>query len=220
MPLYKISYMNYIVCLLFLALLSSQCQKKQTDAQNQIHWNKILIKGEITVSAIYGNIFEKMIIGTNQNILETTDSGRTWKTVAANVDKIDQFDNEGDTLFAISLGKDYFSLNNGNEWHLLAYDRIRNYNTQVSTSKGDLYKFILTSVGEQGLPAEVQHSSDNGVSWQNVFPFKNYIMSIYADKQDKIYLGAWGVTWDESKSYFVELKNPEDAILYYSYNSK
>jgi len=213
--------MNYIVCLFFLAFLSSQCQKKQTAAQDQIQWNKIVIKDELAVDAIYGNIYDRLIIGANLKILKTVDSGKTWITVAGNLDQIREFTANGDTLFAVSDGKDYFSLNNGDTWQLLAYDRVRRTNpNQISTSKGYLYKFVGHSQGEDALPAEVLMSFDQGMSWKNVFPFKHYITSIYADKQDKIYMGAFGVTWDENRSTFLALKNPVDAIIYYTHNSK
>lgn len=200
-------------------MFSMACRKNQTKDPTPatIQWSKVAVKGEGLISAFYGDINEQMIVGTNLNLLKTSDKGATWKTVARNIDQVREFVVSGDSLIAISLGKDLFSFDKGDSWQLLSYDRMLDLDKiqvlEVVTTNNNIYKYIQNADGENALPYDVLMSSDNRVSWKNVFPYKHYITDIYVDNSDKVYLGIWGATWNGQS--FVSTNPPDDAIIYY-----
>jgi hypothetical protein len=190
------------------------CEKKENSKLPApiVQWNKIVIKDEFQVSAIYGDIDREMIIGTNQNILKTADSGRTWINVAQNVNTIREFRVSGDTLLGISGWPNYYSLNNGTSWQVLGKEMTPDSSKWIVTIGNLSYKIIHHADGENALPNDVLQSSDNGETWQSVFPYQHYITKMYADNFGKLYLGIWGATWNGTG--FIS-NNPDDAIMYY-----
>lgn len=210
------------IYILVIALLSVGCKKRQINeiTPANIQWNKIVIPGELQVSAMYGNIYEKMTVATYLNIVITADSGKTWKRVASNV-QINEFITNGDSLIAISSGTDYYSLNNGESWNTLNYNRIPKpqqnpleYPERLFTiDNNHMYKFISHFNGELTLPTEVLFSSNGGLLWKNIFPYKHAIGPIYIDVENKVYLGTSSAPWN---GFGFESSNPQDAIVYYT----
>lgn len=208
--------MHNLIYSLAIGLLSVGCRKNQNNDPPpvDIQWNKIIIKDEIAVSSFYGDIDNEMIIGTTHNILKTTDKGATWVKVAQNVNSVQEFIVNGDSLLAISGWPNYYSLDNGNTWQVVSREILPNDLKQVVTSKNDIYKYVLNVDGENGLPSDVLLSGDNGTTWQNVFPYKHYIQGIHVDKADKVYLGVWGgITWKDERFF---ANNTQEAIIYYT----
>lgn len=211
-------YLNYFLA---LGLLFVGCSKEQNSGSTptDMQWNKIVIKGEFAVFAMYGNIDEYLLAGTDLNLLKTTDKGLIWKTVISRIDQIREFSLNGDTLIAIGLGKDFYSFDEGDTWQLLLPDRLPKTNqrpAEVKTSNNYIYKYIHNADGENGLPSDVLLSTDNGLSFKNVFPYQHYITSIYADNTDKVYLGIYGLVWKPDLPGFASANDPEDAIIYYT----
>jgi len=90
------------------------------------------------------------------------------------------------------------------------------YRGALNTSNGLIYQVKGNSSGELGLPADLLVLMNNGISWRNIFPYKESIYSIALDQQNRLYVGVNNtVMWEESKGYFDEhLEN--NAAFYYS----
>lgn len=202
-------------CILFTGILFWGCRSHHDpdNAESAIEWNKMTIKGELSVGTFYGDIDKELIVSTDVNIFKTTDGGKTWRKVAQNVNKVRQFYLNGDTLFAISGWPNYYSLDDGESWQMMSIEIPWDSPKQVITSDHRFFEYVMHADGENALPSQVLYSSDNGSTWKDVFPYKHYITSIYLDAQDKVYVGAGGFTWTESG--FVS-NNPDDAIIYYT----
>lgn len=208
--------MYYFIYILAFELLSLGCKKIYNEPQPAgLQWSKIVIKDEYLVSATYKNINGQIIAGTNQKIVRTTDRGNTWTVVARDVNQIREFIVDKDTLFAIADWFDYYSLDDGISWQVLNYDRISINKSQIASNGKYMFKLVRNADGENALPTDVLMSEDNGRSWINIYPYKNYITSIYVDNQNKIYLGMSGHVWDNNTRRFLEPNNPYDAIIYY-----
>jgi hypothetical protein len=206
-------YKCFVVFAAFFAVCNKQGSGKNAQAYE---WKKIVLPGEGLVASFYGDIYDRMIVGTNQNIVRFTDSGRSLQIVAANVDQVSELIMKNDTLFALSLGIDHYSLNKGDSWQKLPYARVpelyRGKNA-VKISTGKLFRLERKNDGEIALPVNVLMSENAGTDWKNVFPYKHNIIMLFADARDKVYLGIFGAVWKEQKGFVA--KNPEDAIIYY-----
>jgi len=113
--------MYNLIYIFAIGLLSVGCGKNQNNEPppSDIQWTKIVIEDEFHVRSFYGDIDKEMIIGTNQNILKTTDKGLTWKKVAQNINMVYEFILKEDTLFGLSGWPNYYSLDEGDTWHVI-----------------------------------------------------------------------------------------------------
>ncbi len=193
---YKKICMNSVIYFSICLLLFTGCSKSQNNApSDDVEWNKIIFKDQISVTAFYGNINDQMIVGTDKGLFKTTDKGVTWKTTITRIDQVRKFVAIRDTIFGISLGSDLYSLDEGDSWRLLNYDIVPSLDhPPVISSENVIYKFVTVPQGENALPSKLLQSTDNGVSWKNIFPYNQYITSLYIDNTDKLYVGAWGAT--------------------------
>lgn len=193
-----------------LLLTIQSCSPDDTKVTPQPEWEKIEFADQGAIYSIYGDLENTMLLGTSRSIIKLTDNGKVIHQVLLN-ETIIGFRKENDTLFAASNPKNYYSIDNGDTWH--ASDKgFEPYHTkELRDSKGILYHHVALPNGELITPSLILKSSDNGTNWENIFPYKHFVYSIYLDSKDRLFLGINGWEWD-GKSFVV---TGNTAILYY-----
>ena len=208
------------LCVLFLVILIIiSCDTKNESIVVEKQWIKIEIEGEhAPVYAIYGNIDGSLMVAMYGKILKTDDGGKNWTKKLEVLDDIGSIKMSHDTLLAISNFTDYYSLDQGINWEILAQDLPLNYVETVQTTTGIVYRRQENSNGELGLPTSLFESRDGGHSWKNIFPFQASIYSIYTNEENNLYVGINNtVIWNEERGSFEEnLEN--NSAFYYSKN--
>jgi photosystem II stability/assembly factor-like uncharacterized protein len=198
-------------------LFSFSCEKNEGE-KNINSWTKVIVPDVSTVYCLYGNIDHELVIGGLSEIVKTKDGGKNWSTVKVDVTAYELREHQ-DTLLAISLYnsgyQDFYSLDNGDTWTLKENKSLENLRTRVVTaSNGIMYKIVDPKTYPKQ-PDSVLKSTDGGNSWEDIFPYKHYIYSIYLDKTDRLYIGVIGWDWNEATKVFDTNTGGNNAILYY-----
>jgi photosystem II stability/assembly factor-like uncharacterized protein len=193
----------------------------QVGEKNINSWTKVTVLDALTIYCLYGNIDHELVIGGLNEIKKTKDGGKNWSTVKVDVTAYELREHQ-DTLLAISLYnsgyQDFYSLDNGDTWTLKKTKSLEDLRTRVvTTSNGIMYKIVDPRTYPKQ-PDSVLKSTDGGNSWEDIFPYKHYIYSIYLDKTDRLYIGVIGWEWKEETKVFDTNTEDNNAILYYLNN--
>lgn len=213
---------RHIQYLFILSILFSfSCEMNQVGEKNINSWTKVIVPNTLTIYSLYGNIDHELVIGGLSEIVKTKDGGKNWSTVKVDVTAYELREHQ-DTLLAISLYnssyQDFYSLDNGNTWILKRNKSLVDLRTRVvTTSNGIMYKIVDPGTYPKQ-PDSVLKSTDGGNSWEDIFPYKHYIYSIYLDKTDRLYIGVIGWDWKEETKVFDTNTEDNNAILYYLNN--
>jgi len=200
-----------VISLIILCCFS--CKKNLDNSLKENNWVKLIVPEAQTINSMIGNIDTELIIGSN-GIRKTRDKGNSWSIVNEHI-SVRKFIKKADTLFAVltSTYDAYYSLDNGDNWTIYDDEIMADFLLKpVTLSNGTIYK-IEPDLTYPKRPDQVLKSTDNGNTWVNVFPFQHYIYSIYADENDRLYLGVSGWQWDETNQYFDS--SNKNAIIYY-----
>jgi photosystem II stability/assembly factor-like uncharacterized protein len=199
------------LCSVLVLLLTLQSCKSEDDVAPQVQWEKIDFPNQGAIYSIHGSLEDGMLLGTLRAIIKVTDNGKTSREVLIVNEPITNLIQDGDVITAVTLIMNYSSSDGGETWHYSdkPYSPFRN--TQLYDSKGTIYHHVSLNNGPLGTPSLIMRSTDNGTNWENIFPYKHYVYSIYLDSKDRLYLGINGATWDGQS--FNSANTP--AILYY-----
>jgi len=102
-------------------------------------------------------------------------------------------------------------MDEGETWKVSAKGLTPYDQKEFRDSQGILYHHIALSNGELVTPSLILRSMDDGTNWENIFPFKHYVYSMYIDSKDRLYLGINGMEWDGVSFSCSDIT----AILYY-----
>ena len=210
----KILITNVLICLVFLF----SCKKDELEPQSNYQWTKIEVPEAGTIYSFSGNIENELIIGGLGEIRKTTDKGNIWSVVQDSITAY-EIRKSQDTLFAIALYNstytDYYSLDNGNTWHIHDNKSLEDLSVNtVTNSNGTIYKIVDPGTFPKQ-PDQVLKSSDGGSTWVDVFPYKRYIYAIYLDDDERLYLGVNGWEWDENTNSFDTDSGGNNGLIYY-----
>ncbi|MEL6591731.1 MAG: hypothetical protein AAFQ68_16685 [Bacteroidota bacterium] len=199
-----------LLCLLLLSL--SACNSFNLfDRQPQ--WELLRVPEAGTVHDIAGDIEETLVVGGLDKIFLTEDQGESWQIVMEDV-TTRRFEMRGDSLYVFSLGDGtFYSLDMGQTWTESNEALIDEFRFEVSLSNGDRYRWVA-DVTFPKEPDLIERTTD-GTNWENVFPFMRYVYSLYADDQDRVYVGTSGWDWNEEKGGFVVVPGRSDGLVYY-----
>lgn len=203
------AHIFYVVLALLLAFQS--CNPDDDKVTPQSQWEKIEFEGQGAIHSIYGSLEDHLLLGTSQAILKLTDQGKVSRQVLQLDAPVGEFMAIGDTLYAITNFKNYYSSDEGETWKESAKGLVAFNKRELRDSKGTLYNHVALANGELITPSLILRSTDNGTNWENIFPFKHYVYSVYLDGKDRLYLGINGWPWDGTS--FSGTGNT--AILYY-----
>lgn len=190
------------------------CKKDTDNPQTENKWVKLTVPEAQTIHSMTGNIDTELIIASSDGIRKTRNMGNSWSNVKENI-SVRKFRKKADTLFAVltSTFDAYFSLDNGDNWTIYDDEIMADFLLKpVTLSDGTIYK-IEPDLTYPKRPDQVLKSTDNGNTWVDVFPFQHYVYSIYADEDDRLYLGIIGWEWDEINQNFDS--SNKNAIIYY-----
>ncbi|TBW26553.1 two-component regulator propeller domain-containing protein [Gramella sp. KN1008] len=170
-----------------------------------------------TVYSMYGSLQNELIIGGLGNIFKTTNKGVNWSIVQNDITAYELREKQ-DSIFAIALYnstyKDFYTLDNGDSWHLHNKKSLQDLRTRsVTTSKGITY-LVVSSETFPKQPDIVLRSNDGGSTWVDIFPYKHSIYSIYLDSDDNLYLGTNDWEWDETADTFDTNNKNNIGIIY------
>jgi photosystem II stability/assembly factor-like uncharacterized protein len=196
---------------LLILLLAFQSCKSEDDVAPQVQWDKIDFPDQGAIYSIHGSLEGGLLLGTSRTIIKVTDNGKTRREVLIVNEPITNFIQDGDVITAVTLIMNYSSSDGGETWHYSdkPYSPFRK--SELHDSKGTIYHHVYLSNGPLGTPSLIMRSTDSGTNWENIFPYKHYVYSIYLDSKDKLYLGINGAIWDGQS--FTSANTP--AILYY-----
>ncbi|MEL7534217.1 MAG: hypothetical protein AAFN10_23130 [Bacteroidota bacterium] len=176
-------------------------------------WELLQVPEAGTVYDIAGELSENLVVGGLGSIFLTQDQGETWQVVKEDF-TIRRFEMRGDSLFAFSIGEGtFYSLDMGLNWVESEEALVDEFVFEVNLSNGQTYR-IVPDITFPKQPDTVERSRD-GEEWEDVFPFQRYIYSIYADDQDRVYIGTNGWVWDEESNGFSVANGRLDGLVYY-----
>jgi hypothetical protein len=194
-----------------LSLTFQACNSDDDKIAHAIRWEKMEFPDQGTIHSVYGALEERLLLGTSRAIIMLTDNGKVSREVFKMDEPVSDFRVVDDTLYAIANFKSYYSIDEGETWKVSAKGLTPPYQNEFRDSKGILYHHIAISNGEVITPSLILRSIDSGTNWENIFPFKHYVYSMYIDSKDRLYLGTNGWPWDGVS--FSSTGNT--AILYY-----
>lgn len=203
-----------IVYFLFLLSLTFQaCNSDDDENMHEIEWQKMEFPDKGSIYSIYGSLEDRLLLGTSQAIIMLTENGKVSREVLKLDGAIRGFEKLNDTLYAFAIFKSHYSVDEGETWKESAKAFTPpSSQWKFRDSKGMLYYHVALSNGELVTPSLILRSIDNGTNWENIFPFKHYVYSMYIDSNDRLYLGINGWQWD-GLSFS---GNSTTAILYYT----
>ncbi len=197
---------------LLLALSLNACSSINPFNQAP-EWELLRVPEAGTVYDIAGELSENLVVGGLGSIFLTQDQGETWQVVREDF-TTRRFEMRGDSLFAFSLGDGtLYSLDMGLNWQEIEEELVDEFNFEVNLGNGQSYR-VVSDNNFPKQPDAVEWTRD-GEEWEDVFPFKRYIYSIYADERDRVYIGANGWDWDEEQQEFTFSKDKSDGLVYY-----
>jgi len=233
----KLSLTNCFFFLIVFALFS--CDKDQSFDEN-IGIDGNIIKSTITkvddwveikipnknasITAIYGNIDDTLIVARLFDILITTDKGKTWNIVAETkrgISGITRINNELCALSTFSVDKGlqfssspfFFSQDNGVTWghehkyNYEVYDKLMVVTSKVNLSddKSVEYRsdqeFQHPKYPSQAKP-DLLIMNNAVLEYELEFPFLKQISYLYRDTNGILYVGARGVKFEPDYSEY------------------
>lgn len=196
---------------LLVLLLAFQSCKSEDDVAPQIQWEKIEFADQGPIYSIHGSLEDGLLLGTLRAVVKVTDNGKTSREVLRINTPITNLIQDGNVITAVTINKNYSSSDGGETWHDSDKPYSPFHSREVYDSRGVVYHHVALNNGELGTPSLIMRSSDGGTNWENIFPYKRYVYSMYLDSRDKLYLGTSGSDWDGQS--FVSSSNA--GILYY-----
>ncbi|MFD3003031.1 WD40/YVTN/BNR-like repeat-containing protein [Pontibacter toksunensis] len=196
---------------LLLLLLALQSCESDDDITPQVQWEKIEFADQGPIYSIHGSLEDGLLLGTLRGVIKVTDNGKTSKEVLRVDTPITNLIKDGDVITAVTNIKNYSSRDGGETWHDSDKTYSPFHNREVYDSKGIIYHHVALNNGELGTPSLIMRSSDRGTNWENIFPHKRNVYSMYLDNTDRLYLGTSGSEWDGQS--FTAISNA--AVLYY-----
>jgi hypothetical protein len=194
-----------------LSLTFYACNSDDDKITPEIQWEKIEFPDQGAIYSVYGALEERLLLGTSRAIIMLTDNGEVSREVLPMDEPVSNFMEVNDTLYAISNFRNHYSIDEGETWKVSTKGWTPSDQNEFRDSKGILYYHIAVPNGELITPSLILRSIDNGSNWENIFPFKHYVYSMYLDSNDRLYLGINGWEWDGLS--FSGTGNT--AILYY-----
>jgi len=179
-----------------LSLTFQACNSDDDKIAHEIQWEKIEFPNQGTIHSVYGTLEERLLLGTSRAIVMLTDNGKVSREVFQMDEAVRDFRAVDDTLYAIANFKSYYSIDEGDTWKVSVKGLTPSDQNVFRDSKGTLYHHIALSNGEIITPSLILRSIDSGTNWENVFPFKHYVYSMYVDSKDRLYLGTNTWPWD------------------------
>jgi hypothetical protein len=118
----------------------------------------------------------------------------------------------GDSLYAISVWKNYYSLDNGETWQEKNRGFVPSYTYEFRDSQDMFYQHVsIVTQGHIRTPSLIMKSHDSGANWENIFPYKHVVNSMHLDSKDRLYLGTNAEEWNSGS-----IPGSTKAILYYT----
>ncbi|WP_162055340.1 WD40/YVTN/BNR-like repeat-containing protein [Pontibacter pamirensis] len=199
-----------LYALLILLLVLQSC--KSDDVPPQVQWEKMEFEDQGSIYSIHGSLGESMLLGTSRAILKLTDNGRSIREVLPVDIQISEFMQYGDTLYAISVWKNYYSLDEGETWQEKNRGFTPSYTNEFKDSRNVFYNHVsIVTQGHIRTPSMIMKSHDSGANWENIFPYKHIVNSMHLDNKDRLYLGANAEEWGSGA-----IPGSRKAILYYT----
>lgn len=208
----KTNFLLQILTAFLVLIFANSCEKSKETIYN---WNEVRIPKSGAVYAMSGNVESRLIIAGNGEVFASESGGEEWSVVLEGITAY-ELRAKADTLYAIALYNktytDFYSVDNGNSWTVSKTKAMNDLRySQVEDSKGNLYRLVLDNTYPKR-PDGIIKSKDAGRSWEEIFPFKRYIYSIYLDEADRLYVGTNG--WDWNGDAFENLSS-ESGYIYY-----
>ncbi len=182
--------------ILLIASITFQACDSGDEVTPQSQWEKIEFADQGAIYSMYGSLEENLLLGTSHSILKLTERGKVNKEVLRVNEPIADIMLMNDTLYAVTNFTSYYSIDGGETWKGANKGFVPFNQRELRDTKGILYQHVALANGELITPSLILRSSDNGTNWENIFPYKHYVYSMYLDSKDRLYLGINGWEWD------------------------
>ncbi len=233
-----------LLLLLGGALLATACQKKDPATPTEPadpDWVKLEIPtnwGGDQAYSVVGDIDKTLLVATTTQLNATSDGGKTWRVLKVFNRSMYGLLLSRDTLFALEstatrLGErvaivaDQYSTDFGQTW---AYPINNNYYRFRTISQpfgrveaaGITYRTrpntapIPNSSSEYVIASDLLRTVAGSPPVAMRLPARHYLNNLYLDGQNRLYVTASGLRFDESTSTTASAKSGKSAVLYIS----
>lgn len=233
-----------LLLLLGGALLATACQKKDPISPTEPadpDWIKLEIPtnwGGDEAYSVVGDIDKTLLVATATQLNATSDGGKTWRVLKVFNRSMYGLLLRQDTLFAlesmvtrqgerVALVADQFSTNFGQTWMYSIngdYYRLRaisqpfgrieaagiTYRTHPNTTP------IPNSSSQYVIASDLLRTDATGQPQALRLPARHYLNNLHLDGQNRLYVTASGLRFDESASTTASAKSGKSAVLYIS----
>lgn len=189
--------MKYISIFYLLMCLAYQVEA-DVDKTEEPVWTVVHMPDKSPVYAMYGSIFDTLIVNLGERIYLTTDTGVTWTRIFdSTVYSATEFIRSNDTLILITNFVDYYSINNGFSWSAFTQKYPHENARLPITYFGDsTYKIVFDHTYPKQ-PDSIYFKNKSTTNWINIFPYFTYFYSFNTDKYGNFYIGTNNWEWDE-----------------------
>ena len=237
--------MKRVFLLLSGLLLATACQKKDSVAPTETpdsDWIKLEVPtnwGGDEAYSVAGDLDKTLLVATNTQLNATSDGGKTWRVLKVFNRPLYGLLLRHDTLFAlesmvtrqgerVALVADQFSTDFGQTWAYptgnAEYYRFRaisqpfgrveaagvTYRTRPNTAP------IPNSSSEYVIASDLLRTTAGGLTAPLRLPARHYLNSLHLDGQNRLYVAASGLRFDESTSTTASAKSGKSAVVYVS----
>lgn len=240
------SSMKTLALLGSVALLATACQRHDaapTPAEDP-NWLKLEIPTDWTAGdqaySIIGNIDDTLLVATNVKVYRTTDHGKTWQVSHTFNGAVWGLLSRHDTIFALtsyttnSQGErlfatvaDKYTVDFGTTWAytvgVLPYSTARGTRLPIGRvgASGITYQLKANTQPIAGSSSRLVVASDllrtgaNGPQPLRL-PGRHYLNNLYLDAQNRLYVAASGLAFDEATGQAIESTQQKTALVYIS----